>query len=108
MTQVCFSPPSSVWHSPDSNAEDQRSIGNRLAAAEAQNDDTTRKNLDAEANAAQKDPTLPAKMHGNEPSKGAKIDKEIEDEEAEILAKKDAASGGNNKGGTGMPAGQKN
>jgi hypothetical protein len=47
-------------------------------------------------------------MHGNEPSKGAKIDKEIEDEEAEILAKKDAASGGNKKGGTGMTAGQKN
>ena len=47
-------------------------------------------------------------MHGNEPSKGAKIDKEIEDKEAEILAKKDAASGGKGKGGTGMPTGQKN
>jgi hypothetical protein len=30
-------------------------------------------------------------MHGNEPSKGAKIDKSIADEEAEIIAKKDAA-----------------
>ena len=29
-------------------------------------------------------------MHGNEPSKGAKIDKEIADEEAEILKKKGA------------------
>jgi hypothetical protein len=29
-------------------------------------------------------------MHGNEPSRGAKIDKEIEDEEAAFLAKKDA------------------
>ena len=90
------------------NAEDQRSIGNRLNAAQPQNDDTTKKNLDAEAKAAQKDPTLPATMHGNEPSKGAKIDKEIEEEEAEMLAKKDAASGGNKKGGTGMPTGQKN
>ena len=27
-------------------------------------------------------------MHGNEPSKGAKIDKEIEEEEAEMLRKK--------------------
>lgn len=28
-------------------------------------------------------------MHGNEPSRGAKIDKSIEDEEAEILRRKD-------------------
>ena len=36
-------------------------------------------------------------MHGNEPSRGAKIDKQIEDEEAEILAKKDTAKGGKGK-----------
>ena len=30
-------------------------------------------------------------MHGNEPSKGAKIDAEIAEEEAEILKKKGAA-----------------
>lgn len=29
-------------------------------------------------------------MHGNEPSKGAKIDKQIVDEEAELIAKMDA------------------
>ena len=29
-------------------------------------------------------------MHGNEPSKGAKVDKEIAEEEAEIIAKKEA------------------
>merc|ERR1712098_1002229 len=56
--------------------KDERSIGNRLAAAEPQNDDQSRKNL-------------------------SKIDKELADEEAEILAKKDAASGGKGKGGTG-------
>lgn len=28
-------------------------------------------------------------MHGNEPSRGAKIDKAIEDEEEEILRRKD-------------------
>jgi hypothetical protein len=107
MTPVSNSDP---FGSPktDSITEDERSIGNRLNAAKPQNDNESRKNLDAESKAAQKDPTLPAKMHGNEPSKGAKIDKEIEDEEAAILAKKDAASGGNKKGGTGMPAGQKN
>ena len=39
---------------------------------------------------SKKDSTLPAKSHGNEPSKGAKIDQELEDEEAEILKKKGA------------------
>jgi hypothetical protein len=47
-------------------------------------------------------------MHGNKPSRGAEIDKEIEEEEAAILAKKDAAKGGAGKGGTGQAAGQKN
>ena len=74
-------------------AEDERSIGNRLAAAEPQNDSTSGKNLSKEDKAAQDDPTAPARMHGNEPSKGAKIDKSIEDEEAEIIAKMDAKKG---------------
>ncbi len=34
--------------------------------------------------------TSQARAHGNEPSKGAKIDKQLEDEEAEILKKKGA------------------
>lgn len=88
--------------------EDQRSIGNRLAAAGPQNDNSSGKTLSAEDRAAKVDPTLPAKMHGNEPSRGARIDKEIEDEEAAILAKKDAAKGGAGKGGTGDVAGKKN
>lgn len=70
---------------------------------------------DNEASASQKDPTLPvgthlcsypwtqrlksrllikhllqAKLHGNEPSKGAKIDADIQAEEEEMLRKKDA------------------
>ncbi|RMZ88379.1 hypothetical protein DV736_g4395, partial [Chaetothyriales sp. CBS 134916] len=69
---------------------DQRTIANRLAAAPAQNDDSSRKDLSKEGRASQKDPTLPAKLHGNEPSRGAAIDKEIADEEAEIIARKDA------------------
>jgi hypothetical protein len=32
---------------------------------------------------------LQAKLHGNEPSKGAKVDKEIAEEEAEIISKKE-------------------
>lgn len=35
-----------------------------------------------------KDPTLPAVMHGNEPSKGARIDAELQAEEEEMLQKK--------------------
>lgn len=34
--------------------------------------------------------SLQAKSHGNKPSKGAQIDKEIQDEEEEILKKKGA------------------
>ena len=36
----------------------------------------------------QADGVVQAKIHGNEPSKGAKIDAEIQAEEAEILKKK--------------------
>lgn len=72
-------------------AEDERSIANRLAAAEPQNDGTSGKDLSIEDKLAQEDPTAPAKLHGNKPSRGAEIDKEIADEEAEIIAKKDAA-----------------
>lgn len=32
---------------------------------------------------------LQTTLHGNEPSKGAKVDKQITDEEAEIIAKKE-------------------
>ena len=38
----------------------------------------------------EKDPTAPARLHGNEPSKGAKIDAELQAEEEEMLRKKDA------------------
>ena len=76
---------------PNTNlsTEDQRSIANRLAAAGPQNDDGSGKTKSAETKAGEIDPTLPAKMHGNEPSRGAKIDKAIEDEEAEIIRKMD-------------------
>jgi hypothetical protein len=38
-----------------------------------------------------KDPTLPAKLHGNEPSRGAKIDAELQAEEEEELRRKGKA-----------------
>jgi len=77
-------------------SEDERSIANRLAAASDQNDSSSGKG-DAESRAAQQDATLPAKMHGNEPSKGAKIDAEIQAEEEAMLAKKDAAKAASKK-----------
>ncbi|KAK3336681.1 hypothetical protein B0T19DRAFT_471719 [Cercophora scortea] len=68
------------------DSKDQRSIANRLAAAESQTDagDSRETALHKE------DPTLPAKMHGNEPSRGAKIDAQIQAEEEELLKKKNA------------------
>jgi len=76
------------------DSKDERSIGNRLAAAEEQNgnsNDTSGKIKSAETKAGEIDPTLPAKMHGNEPSRGAKIDKSIADDEEEIIRKMDEA-----------------
>ncbi|KAK5100906.1 hypothetical protein LTR70_001057 [Exophiala xenobiotica] len=92
----------------DNDPKDQRSIGNRLAAAHDQNDTSSSGKGDKESKAAQQDATLPAKMHGNQPSRGAQIDADIQAEEEEMLAKKDAAKGGSGKGGTGKMAGQKN
>ncbi|KAL2150596.1 hypothetical protein VTH82DRAFT_7159 [Thermothelomyces myriococcoides] len=41
-----------------------------------------------------KDPTLAAKMHNNEPSKGAMIDKELQEEDEAALRKKNDAMAG--------------
>lgn len=76
----------------ETSIEDEKSIKNRLDAAEDQNDDNTGssgKKLTVEDKLAQEDPTAPAKLHGNEPSRGAKIDAQILDEEEEILRRKD-------------------
>lgn len=70
--------------------EDERSIANRLDAAESQNEPGESGKATAEDKLAQEDPTALARLHGNEPSKGAKIDAEILAEEEAELAKKDA------------------
>lgn len=71
------------------STEDERSIANRLAQADPQNDDESGKDKTEEQKAGEIDPTAPAKMHGNEPSRGAKIDKQIQDEEEELIRKMD-------------------
>ncbi|KAK0387852.1 hypothetical protein NLU13_4097 [Sarocladium strictum] len=69
------------------DSKDERSIANRLAAEEDNDDE----NISEEAKLAKKDPTLPAKMHGNEPSRGAKIDAQLQAEEEEELKRKGKA-----------------
>lgn len=71
------------------DSKDQASLKNNLARAEHDHKKADYKS--PETVQLQQDPTKPAQMHGNEPSKGAKIDAEIKAEEEEILKKKGAA-----------------
>ncbi|KAK7734701.1 hypothetical protein SLS53_007806 [Cytospora paraplurivora] len=66
------------------DSKDQRSIANRLAAEEHKSEPQD----DKETRLSKENPVLPAKAHGNEPSKGAKIDAEIQAEEEATLKKK--------------------
>jgi hypothetical protein len=68
--------------------EDERTIANKLAREEKREKEADLD--DPETAASKKDSTLPAKNHGNEPSKGAKIDQELKEEEEAILKKKGA------------------
>ncbi|KAI0019670.1 hypothetical protein F4780DRAFT_427063 [Xylariomycetidae sp. FL0641] len=72
-------------HKPN-DSKDERSIANRLDHEERKLNREEPK--DPETKASQQDPTLPAQLHGNEPSKGAKIDAELRAEEEETLKKK--------------------
>lgn len=66
--------------------KDQRSLANRVEAEK-------KHDAEEEARAAERgpDPRQAALDNGNEPSRGAKIDAAIEQEEAAEIAKKDAA-----------------
>ncbi|KAI4132439.1 MAG: hypothetical protein LQ347_002584 [Umbilicaria vellea] len=68
------------------DSKDQRSIANKLAREAKRQDESDK--ISEEAAMSQKDPTLPARSHGNEPSKGAKIDAELQAEEEEELRRK--------------------
>ncbi|CAG1975961.1 unnamed protein product [Fusarium graminearum] len=69
------------------DSKDERSIANRLAAEEKKSESGD----DTETAQLKKDPTLPARAHGNEPSKGAKIDAQLQAEEEEELKRKGKA-----------------
>lgn len=70
------------------DGKDEKSLKNKL--------DQAAKQEKREKQAEEEDDTKPtdaAKANGNEPSRGAKIDEKIEDEEAAIIAKMDAKKG---------------
>jgi hypothetical protein len=69
------------------DSKDERSIANRLAAEEKKSESGD----DTETAQLKKDPTLPARAHGNEPSKGAKVDAQLQAEEEEELKRKGKA-----------------
>ena len=61
---------------------DQRTLANKLAAA------SKSEGGDTEPGASITDPLAPARSHGNEPSRGAQIDAQIQAEEEEELRQK--------------------
>ncbi|KAI5795606.1 hypothetical protein EDC01DRAFT_787698 [Geopyxis carbonaria] len=65
----------------NTDPKDQRSIKNRLAAEE-------KKEKTRDDHSEKTDPRAAALSHGNEPSKGAKIDAQIQMEEEEELERK--------------------
>jgi hypothetical protein len=77
-----FHPPQQA----NATTEDERSIKNKLEREEKRENESEDVSLDEQRR--QQDATLPARAHGNEPSKGAKIDQQIrEEEEAELKRK---------------------
>ncbi|KDQ62962.1 hypothetical protein JAAARDRAFT_28945 [Jaapia argillacea MUCL 33604] len=64
------------------DSKDERTIANRLAQAEKVAADERQRSKRVD------DPLAPAQAHGNEPSKGAKIDAELQAEEEEYLRNK--------------------
>ncbi|KAJ5690109.1 hypothetical protein N7462_004501 [Penicillium macrosclerotiorum] len=72
------------------DSKDQRSIANKLASQEKKPNSSHHHNgeYDPEAELSKQDPTKPAKMHGNKPSKGAQIDAELQADDEQRLREK--------------------
>ncbi|KAF2473657.1 uncharacterized protein BDR25DRAFT_301838 [Lindgomyces ingoldianus] len=68
------------------DSKDERTIANKLAREEQRAREPEQKDIEQER--YERDATLPARAHGNEPSKGAKIDQELREEEEDYLARK--------------------
>ncbi|KAJ4312349.1 hypothetical protein N0V94_007503 [Neodidymelliopsis sp. IMI 364377] len=72
------------------DSKDERSIANKLER-ESKREDEDDEKLSEEDRLRKVDATLPAKLHGNEPSAGAKLDQELRDEEEAELKRKGKA-----------------
>ncbi|THV89874.1 hypothetical protein D6D27_06199 [Aureobasidium pullulans] len=71
-------------HSHKANdSKDERTIANKLAREEKRENEDEKESLQTQQ--IKKDATLPAQSHGNEPSKGAKIDQELKEEDEAAL-----------------------
>ncbi|KAJ5875977.1 uncharacterized protein N7529_001561 [Penicillium soppii] len=72
------------------DSKDERSIANKLASQSNKSDPSHHHNneADKEAELSKQDPTKPAKLHGNTPSKGAQIDAELQAEDEQRLREK--------------------
>ncbi|KAI6829230.1 hypothetical protein KC332_g7386 [Hortaea werneckii] len=68
------------------DSKDQQSISNKLAG-EAKKESQPAPESE-EVKQSKIDSTRPARQHGNEPSKGAKIDEQLREEEQEMMKKK--------------------
>ncbi|KAL6710107.1 hypothetical protein ACN47E_009898 [Coniothyrium glycines] len=71
------------------DSKDERSIANKLERETKREKEDEPK--DFEQVLREKDATLPARAHGNEPSRGAKIDQQLREEEEEELRRKGKA-----------------
>jgi len=70
----------------DDDSKDQRSLANRLASAKK--NQALEDRVEEERAFDPRDPEAAARAHGNEPSRGAKIDAQIQQEEQEYLERK--------------------
>ncbi|KAE9963826.1 hypothetical protein EG328_011026 [Venturia inaequalis] len=70
------------------DSKDERTIANKLAREEQRDQEGSEDSIETQR--LKQDATLPAKAHGNKPSRGAEIDQELREEEEAILKKKGA------------------
>ncbi|KAJ6019287.1 hypothetical protein N7499_009549 [Penicillium canescens] len=72
------------------DSKDGRSIANKLASQEHKKDPSHHHNdvQNQEAELSKQDPTKPAKVHGNAPSKGAQVDAELQADDEQRLREK--------------------
>ncbi|GAD93167.1 hypothetical protein NFIA_073930 [Paecilomyces variotii No. 5] len=73
-------------HQPN-DSKDERSIANRLAREE-QRERRHEESFNPEAELSKQDPTKVASLHGNQPSRGAQVDKELQEDDEQRLREK--------------------